>query len=336
MILEQTHSDKRDLSFDYMKGILIFLVVWGHLIEFSLIDRSTIYFDTLRKIIYAFHMPLFVFISGWFFKSNENFFLTAKKQFARLLVPQFSFVFLGLLIFFIFWDIYSYKLIEDGFPSIKKIYHFAAFAWYLWCIFFCSLIVVACNFFFHKKSKYALIAICILMWLLVDNLPNPFFNRQQVARMLPCFCLGMLAKNNITFLFKYRKQLIITSILVCIPYFILFILNPQKELPGYIIRIPLQLFPTCLVFFVIKYLFSLGILKNFFLQWSRDTLFIYICHGFILELLNPFNFYLSFGPNYINYLFWGIISLITCFILGSISKFLRNYSWTKKVFLGEK
>lgn len=326
----------RDLSFDYMKGVLIFLVVWGHLIEFSLVDRSMIFFDTLRKIIYSFHMPLFVFISGWFFKANEQIIYTAKKQFSRLLIPQISFVFLGSLIFLLFWDTYSCKFIENESFSIKGLYHFITFAWYLWCIFFCSLTVVTCKRFFHEKTKYVLIIICTAMWLLVENLPGPFFNNQQVARMLPCFCLGIVAAKKSVLLFKYQKQLIVISLLVCIPYFIIIMLDPQKELPGYLIRIPLQFFPTCLAFFFIKKLFSLGILNKLFLRWSQDTLFIYICHGFIIDLLSPFHLFFSFGSTAIDYLFWGILSLTTCFILGSVSRIFRNHSWTKKFFLGER
>ena len=54
---------------DYAKGIGIFLVVLGHtirgLINSSIIDLST-KFSAIDRWIYAFHMPLFFFISGLF------------------------------------------------------------------------------------------------------------------------------------------------------------------------------------------------------------------------------------------------------------------------------
>lgn len=53
--------------FDNLKGILIFLVVFGH---FALPVHSAS--DTLNALygfIYIFHMPLFVFVSGFFAKS---------------------------------------------------------------------------------------------------------------------------------------------------------------------------------------------------------------------------------------------------------------------------
>ena len=53
---------KRDYGFDNIKCILIFLVVLGHLLEFcDCFAREILY-----RLIYQFHMPVFVFISGYF------------------------------------------------------------------------------------------------------------------------------------------------------------------------------------------------------------------------------------------------------------------------------
>ena len=55
---------------DNIKVVLIFLVVFGHLIE-RYIDTS----DTLMAIymfIYIFHMPLFIYISGYLSKNVIN------------------------------------------------------------------------------------------------------------------------------------------------------------------------------------------------------------------------------------------------------------------------
>ena len=50
---------------DLLKGIAIFLVVWGHTIQYG--GSGSIFFDNKAFIfIYSFHMPLFLLISGYF------------------------------------------------------------------------------------------------------------------------------------------------------------------------------------------------------------------------------------------------------------------------------
>lgn len=52
----------RNLAFDQMKGILIILVLIGHVV---LGDMQT---TPVRMVIYFFHMPLFLAITGYFIK----------------------------------------------------------------------------------------------------------------------------------------------------------------------------------------------------------------------------------------------------------------------------
>lgn len=75
-------SDERDYLFDNIKALLIFLVVAGHVIE-SYIYQSRALF-TAYGIIYSFHMPLFIFIAGYFSKNTEKCGRTAYRE---LLLP---------------------------------------------------------------------------------------------------------------------------------------------------------------------------------------------------------------------------------------------------------
>lgn len=54
----------RDYYLDTIKGFLIIVVVIGHFIEFG---SRTIFDVAMHNFIYSFHMPLFVFLSGYFF-----------------------------------------------------------------------------------------------------------------------------------------------------------------------------------------------------------------------------------------------------------------------------
>lgn len=75
---------------DIAKGIGILLVVMGHN-DFSLI--SPFFF----KLIYSFHMPLFFFMSGIFFKPDLSFLILLHRRFDSVLRP---YIFTILLIFF--------------------------------------------------------------------------------------------------------------------------------------------------------------------------------------------------------------------------------------------
>lgn len=61
---------RRDAAYCNLKLLLIFLVVYGHLIE-SKIGQSSV-FALQYKIIYLFHMPLFVFLSGLFLTTSKQ------------------------------------------------------------------------------------------------------------------------------------------------------------------------------------------------------------------------------------------------------------------------
>lgn len=56
----------RDYYFDNAKFILIFLVVFGHLMQPFVADYDSVHI--LYIFIYTFHMPAFILISGYFAK----------------------------------------------------------------------------------------------------------------------------------------------------------------------------------------------------------------------------------------------------------------------------
>ena len=60
---------KRDYSLDNVRFFLIFSVVFAHLLEVCTPFRWS---WLIYKFIYMFHMPLFVFISGFFFDETKS------------------------------------------------------------------------------------------------------------------------------------------------------------------------------------------------------------------------------------------------------------------------
>ena len=67
---------------DFAKGIGIILVRFGH---------QKIFGKKLIYLIYAFHMPLFFMISGYFYKNDKGAIKQIKHKAYSILMPYFSY-----------------------------------------------------------------------------------------------------------------------------------------------------------------------------------------------------------------------------------------------------
>ena len=154
---------------DNIKVVLIFLVVFGHLIE-RYIDTS----DTLMAIymfIYIFHMPLFIYISGYLSKNVNK----SKKIFLKdLLIP---YIFLNII-----W--YSLAYIYTGDINLPIIYP----GWTLW--FLLSLFFWRSSLKYLIKIKYIL-PISFILGILIGLIPNgSILSFSRTIVFLPFFLLG--------------------------------------------------------------------------------------------------------------------------------------------------
>ena len=59
-------SDRNEFI-DIVKGLAIFLMLWGHCIQYCCPVKGGFYSDLVFKVIYSFHMPLLMAISGYLF-----------------------------------------------------------------------------------------------------------------------------------------------------------------------------------------------------------------------------------------------------------------------------
>lgn len=112
----------RDSNIDALKGFAILLVVLGHAIQ-----AHVPHFDDnlLFRLIYSFHMPLFMFLSGYVAWDRP---IKLGKKFVRLVVP------------FITWYLALYVLFAHrtiGFEDyiIRWLKSPDYGLWFLWCCF---------------------------------------------------------------------------------------------------------------------------------------------------------------------------------------------------------
>lgn len=79
---------KRDYNIDMVKAIAVILVVLGHIIQYICV-RDGYWENHVFRYIYSFHMPLFMFISGYlsFRPDKELDFEWLKQRAIRLMIP---------------------------------------------------------------------------------------------------------------------------------------------------------------------------------------------------------------------------------------------------------
>lgn len=145
---------------DIARGIGIIAVLYGHGLDAQ----------SYRHIIYAFHIPLFFFLSGVVFhvKKHEGFLTFVKKSFLNILVPYFLFASLS----YILWlttsshpgltitDVLNHVK-EILFANGKNALSFNVVLWFLPCLFvtriFFALIATSV-----KKKRFILPALFVI------------------------------------------------------------------------------------------------------------------------------------------------------------------------------
>lgn len=166
--------NKRDYLFDNLKALLIFLVVLGHCIG-AYVYKSNL-LKSLYFFIYLFHMPLFVFISGYYSKNIEK---CKKNAVNNIAIPY--------IIFNTIWYIFI-SMMTKGI-----VFSFANPGWTLWYLL--SLFCWRISLKYLIKIKY-IIPISIIGSILVGCIDIYEFSISRTIALLPFFLLGYYCDKN--------------------------------------------------------------------------------------------------------------------------------------------
>ncbi|HIE25447.1 MAG TPA: hypothetical protein EYP74_05530 [Anaerolineales bacterium] len=160
---------KRIQYIDIAKGIGILLVVLGH-------NDMNAYHPLLHRFIYAFHIPLFFFLSGIFFNPNRDFKTLVKKRFDGLIKPL---IFAILLIYGISVFFGKMSFATAGGRLLKSMYMTGPYLnWVqLWFLPILFLVNVYAYFFYKstkriKKDWIRWLILLITLW--IGTLPLPY------------------------------------------------------------------------------------------------------------------------------------------------------------------
>lgn len=159
---------------DNIKMLLIFLVVLGHTIAFTQWAGDTSLL-CVYNCIYSFHMPLFVFISGYFSKRIT---CPRKKDIEILLYPYLVFQVL---------NVFYVRYIEHNSASWNLFIPLHQ-NWYILALFIWRLIIP----YFQYVNKWVGIAIALGLSLIFSKyqVPDNLFVLNYVFVFLPFFVLG--------------------------------------------------------------------------------------------------------------------------------------------------
>lgn len=302
---------KRDYKFDNMRFILMFLVVLGHMLELFL-TGFTLY---LYKIIYSFHIPVLIFITGKYAKFDKI------KVLKHLLLPYF--------VFQLIYTVFSAKIITNSGVNIQ----FTTPYWILWyllaIIFYYMLVPVLPNK--NSLKAFILIVVSIILSLIIgyDKTVGYYLTLSRFFVFLPFFLVGYYYDLIVKYLNKFLKinkilKIVLLLLIIVIFEFVLLKTNVSiqllygsyayKNCNGTVFeRFTVLLTAFCVIALLCTVLTDkkLPVISSV----GKNTMPIFILHAVTVKLLGKFEFFKFSEP--VNLLLAIIISLAVMILLGN-------------------
>lgn len=271
---------KRNYLLDNLKVILIFSVVFGHTIEYYINQN-----DVLRGIymyIYVFHMPLFIYISGYLSKKSSK---STTKIISSLLIP------------YVFFNIVWYTSVY--FVTGQNMFSLIYPGWTLWYLI--SLFFWRISLKYLIKIKY-IIPISFILGLLIglDKSGENILSLSRTIVFLPFFLLGYYTKDeDLEKMSSFNK---IISIAIFILFMIIAFYIAKYEVVDYKFLYNSHAYYTNnltvkqgLIFrsvlYVCSILLSLSVIslvpskKVFYSKYGKNTMNIYVFHIYLVVII---------------------------------------------------
>lgn len=317
----------RNYYFDNAKLILIFLVVLGHFIE-PFIEYNR-YAKTIFLFIYTFHMPTFIFISGYFSKVEMKdgwLLMIIKKFLIPYIICQYTFSIFTNLIGI---REYPFRLI---FPSYTWWFLFAMFIWN-----------ISIRFIIRLNNNIDNIIILNIIIAILSGYIDRINGTLAISRIIiffPFFMLGYYFKINGINAKKIIKNKIISSLILISTIIILFLFEksinsgwlwcsmPYNSLGingiiAAIMRITVYIFQLITMFSVLSIIPS----KEYKItSIGSNTMPIYVIHSFIVKVVLAIGFYNNISFIKITILI--LFSIVIVYLIGS--KFVLNSKYKKQ------
>lgn len=297
-----------------IKILMIYCVVFGHFIgrqvDYNLLARS------LYKIIYMFHMPVFVIISGYLYSKSKRKSLIHVVN--STLVPYCIFQ-----VAYVILKVITKEIININ-KAFIEIFIPGSVHWYILCLFYWKLIINKIN---HNIRNLTILCIIPLLSGAVPFIGEEFALAKALNYFI-YFYIGYLIYEN-------KKSLIISKnrtyllFVIAMSIFIIFykdITIPQITVVNSYSEMGLDILKgilSRLIIYISSLGFSLFIIlkisnkKYRFTYLGSRTLGIYFLHNYFVYLLLITKGYEKILDWRLGIIITLTISLLVCFILGS-------------------
>lgn len=339
----KTSSDNIRIGLiDFLKFIAIFLVVWAH--QRQILFEKSMFSSTLSKVIYSFHMPFFMTLSGFFAENllKYSFILLLKQKFIRVLLPAICWS-VPVILYYFFW---SGKYVSVG----EALRDFLTDYWFLKSIFFCYLLFFISVKLFKKKVVACLIS-CLILFLLPDT-------KIHISFMLPFFWLGYFLKTSVF----SKEKMKWGYLLALFSAFVALLFAWKLKYTIYITPMNLidwnELTLNYSALWIAIYRFLLGLsgtvvvlslAKRVYEKWGntktmsicesvgKETLAIYLFHIPFLRLVSPLLYPIPRAVNgiFFDFVIAPLLTLLTLSVSMLVVYLLRSNDLTSLFLLGE-
>lgn len=322
-----TETQKRKIWIDLARGIAIWLVVWGHVVQ-PQESRGFTFIGNIRQLVYSFHMPLFFMISGLCFNVtlSVKFSEFAKKKFKTILIPGYIGVLVGIIYQCLFADFdYGAYIRWGGVLRTLLYFHDADFTyWFLGALFCVELLmffVCRMNNWFYRILTSLLLTVAGYVVHIVINMPLPF-SLNQGLELLIFFSFGYECKGICLRIKGHRGReiaLALLSLIICIIANLLDdeIVSYWNASPGDFVGYIVKGFSGSIM--VISIALLCESCKNWLINVltlnGRCSLFIYIYSGFILLILRRYTSLNSLSSPIVNVIMNLLITCLICIVI---------------------
>ena len=219
-IRELTQESKDRLFINILRGVAVFLMIWGHCVQYCIPVGIDFFENFIFKFIYSFHMPLFMLISGYLFNSSLN-----KRSLNEIITHRVSSLLYitiagGIFIWILTSMIHNLMLRNVSILIDGKWLSSVTELWFIWSVLASTLIVS----FAYKKINNVYLRILVL--ILGAGFTLVFPNGELNLYMYPYFLLGFLYSK---YKEKFKSKIISVLKHLTIPvYIVLFMFFKKK------------------------------------------------------------------------------------------------------------